>query len=114
MTHKSPVTTHILDTHLGTPAANVLVSLWYNNQGWQKVAEAHTNADGRITDWMEVTERKAGEYRIEFLVEDYFTQQGLVSLYPKVDIWFKIDSPDQHYHIPLLISANAFSTYRGS
>lgn len=113
--NKSAVTTHILDTHLGLPAADVEVSLWYEDEGqWLKIAQGTTNSDGRILDWMGDQPRQAGQYRIEFQTADYFAQQGLTCLYPKVDIWFNILTPEQHYHIPLLISANGFSTYRGS
>ena len=114
---KSVITTHILDTHRGRPAVDVNVVLfqWHAVDGeWVEIAQAKTNEDGRITDWLGSRKREAGLYRVEFDTAGYFEQQELATLYPKVDIHFQIDAPDEHYHIPLLLSANGYSTYRGS
>lgn len=115
MIMKSPITTHVLDTHLGKPAEGVEVSL-YRKQDNEliKIAEGKTNSDGRIIEWMKETERKAGEYQIRFETDDYFKKLGQKCFYPSVTIDFKIEAIDEHYHVPLLISAYGFSTYRGS
>ncbi|GGY36920.1 5-hydroxyisourate hydrolase [Bacterioplanes sanyensis] len=112
---KSVITTHILDTHKGRPAANVEVSLYqWQQDGWQHMASAQTDDDGRITDWLGDRQREQGLYRLTFATAEYFSHQGVISLYPQVDIHFQIENADEHYHIPLLLSANGYSTYRGS
>ena len=79
-----------------------------------KVAEGKTNADGRIVDWMGNAQREAGIYRITFDTDGYFKALGDSCFYPSVSIDFKLENPDEHYHVPLLISAHGYSTYRGS
>lgn len=112
---KSAITTHVLDTHLGKPAKGVPASLSrLDAPGWEVIAQGYTNDDGRITDWMGDTPREVGEYKVAFATGEYFADQELDCLYPEVVIYFTVREPDQHYHIPLLISANSYSTYRGS
>ena len=111
----SPITTHVLDTHLGRPAAGVAVTLFKKaDDNWQEIASGITNRDGRITDWLEGQERETGIYQIRFATAPYFENQGLTCFYPSVSIEFRLDDADQHYHVPLLISAHGMSTYRGS
>jgi 5-hydroxyisourate hydrolase len=112
---KSAITTHILDVNFGKPAANVDVAL-YRKEGYDfvKIAQDKTNADGRSVDWMGDSERQAGIYRVVFDTDGYFKQLGQACLYPAVTIDFRLTEPNKHYHIPLLLSANGFSTYRGS
>ena len=106
------ISTHILDTTLGRPASDVAVSLFYQNQ---LIAQAKTNADGRIsaTDFG-LSALQQGEYHLEFATQAYFDQLSTSTFFPKAVIYFQIDQLDSHYHIPLLISAFAYSTYRGS
>ncbi|NVK38480.1 MAG: hydroxyisourate hydrolase [Gammaproteobacteria bacterium] len=112
---KSAITTHILDVNLGKPAANVNVVLYKIESGDHiKIAESETNEDGRIIDWMGDAQREAGVYRITFDTDGYFNQLGERCFYPSVSIDFKIEYPAEHYHVPLLISAHGYSTYRGS
>ncbi|PHS63512.1 MAG: hydroxyisourate hydrolase [Thalassobium sp.] len=117
---KSVITTHILDTQRGRPAVGVEVTLYraagadISAPDWQHMATACTNDDGRIIDWLGDQQREKGLYRLVFACGDYYQQQGLSTLYPQVEIVFEIDAPDEHYHIPLLLSANGYSTYRGS
>ncbi len=107
----SPITTHVLDTAKGCPAADIAVTLEYsNNDEWQKIAHGSTDADGRIMDWMD-NGMQAGEYRITFNTDSYHNGQGF---FPSVAINFRIENPEQHYHVPLLLSPFSFSTYRGS
>ncbi len=107
----SPITTHVLDTAKGCPAANIEVSLEYLNQGnWQTVATGKTDTDGRIMDWMD-NAANTGEYRITFATAAYHLHKGF---FPSVCINFIIEKSDQHYHVPLLLSPFSFSTYRGS
>ncbi len=112
---KSPITTHILDTNLGKPAANVACVLFRKvDDQWTKIASGQTNSDGRIVDWMQETERKSGIYRIEFDTDGYFETLGQACFYPSVTIDFRIVATDEHYHVPLLLSPFGYSTYRGS
>lgn len=111
----SPITTHVLDTHLGRPAVGVPVSLFKKNgEVWQAVATGETNGDGRITDWLSGQSREAGIYKIVFDTDAYFNQQAITCFYPNVEITFRLTDVSAHYHVPLLISAHGMSTYRGS
>jgi len=111
----SHITTHILDTTKGRPAAGVaiILSLQHGNE-WDEIAKGVTNADGRITDLL----RKdlvlpEGIYKMKFDTKPYFEKQAVATFYPFVEIVFTITG-NEHYHIPLLISAYGYSTYRGS
>ena len=107
------ISTHILDTHLGQPASQVQVKL-FNAQG-QLLAQAETNLDGRVTaDAFALNDIQTGDYSLEFATQNYFQQQNLATFFPKAVIHFSIQNTAQHYHIPLLISPFAYSTYRGS
>ena len=107
----SPITTHVLDTAKGCPAENIKVILEFlENEKWLVIATGKTNEDGRIMDWME-QEAQKGHYRITFETAAYHNNRGF---FPSVMINFVIDNPQQHYHVPLLLSPFSFSTYRGS
>lgn len=112
----SPITTHVLDTAKGIPAENVPIQLesWINSE-WQLLARGSTNADGRLTNLLEPGSLAKGNYRISFDVEKYFSSQNIQSFfYHVVRIEFEILNPEQHYHVPLLLSPFGYSTYRGS
>ena len=112
-THKtiSPITTHVLDTAKGCPAAGIVVSLeMLKNDSWESVAKGVTDADGRIMEWMENV-AQVGQYRISFDTASYLQNNGF---FPSVTINFMIEHPEQHYHVPLLLSPYGYSTYRGS
>jgi len=107
----SPITTHILDTAKGCPAANIAVTLEVlTNNTWEAIAKGTSDADGRIMNWMDTPLQK-GQYRINFMTAPYHNNEGF---FPSVTINFTIDNPDQHYHVPLLLSPFSYSTYRGS
>lgn len=107
------ISTHILDTHLGKPAANVVVQL-LNAKG-DILATAPTNNDGRITaEAFGLSQIEAGDYSLDFAVADYFKSLYINTFFPKAVIHFTVENAAQHYHIPLLISAFSYSTYRGS
>ena len=103
------ISTHILDTHLGKPAPNVTVRLIYQNQ---LMSEGFTNQDGRIS--FNVQTLQAGHYKLIYDIAPYFSQHQLSTFFPEVCIQFYLDYLQEHYHIPLLISPYAYSTYRGS
>jgi 5-hydroxyisourate hydrolase len=109
------LSTHILDTALGRPAAGVaLVLSMQNGTMWDEVGRGTTDSDGRCRTLLGNADLSAANYRLRFETEPYFEAQKLTSLYPFVEITFAVRSPEQHHHIPLLISANGYTTYRGS
>ena len=108
----SRITTHVLDAVLGKPAADVVVLLERKvDAQWTPLAEGATDADGRCRDL--APDAAAGTYRLTFRVADYFARAGRSSLYPEVSITFETDG-QAHYHLPLLLSDNSYTTYRGS
>jgi 5-hydroxyisourate hydrolase len=110
------VSTHILDTAAGRPAAGVSVELSLRDDGrsWRSVETGVTDADGRIRF---AAETVSGVYRLTFATGLYFSNVGRVGFYPEVVITFStvtLEGPPGHYHVPLLLSPYAYSTYRGS
>ena len=99
------LSTHVLDTARGRPAAGVAIAL---RRDGAVVESAVTDADGRarLGDAL-----AAGEYELEFAVGDYFGSRDFLD---RVPIRFRIADPDAHYHVPLLVSPWAYTTYRGS
>ena len=111
----SQVTTHILDTTRGRPAAGVSITM-YEKTGteWIEVAGGITDHDGRIRDLLKPDiVLPFGTYKMHFAVKEYFSVHGTDAFYPFVDIVFDINSKE-HYHIPLLLNPFGYSTYRGS
>jgi len=111
----SHLTTHILDTTRGRPAAGVLVILTHpHGETWTELARGTTNQDGRIPDLLPASELlPAGVYKLTFQVQPYFERLGSAAFYPFVEIVFTISSAE-HYHVPLLLNPFGYSTYRGS
>jgi 5-hydroxyisourate hydrolase len=112
----SGITTHVLDTSRGRPAGGVPVTLEVETVGgWKTLGEGITNADGRIADLLDGDATiDAGIYRLTFDTATYFADNKIQSFYPQVSVVFKIEDPNQHYHVPLLLSPFGYSTYRGS
>lgn len=111
------ISTHILDLAAGRPAAGVRVRLYRAEPrtGWVRLAEADTDPDGRITELLPFgVELQNGDWRLRFEVGAYFDAKGQESFYPAVDIYFTVNRPDEHHHVPLLLSPFGYSTYRGS
>ena len=109
------LSTHVLDATSGKPAAGVGVLLEsFRDGGWAEVATGLTDDDGRLKEWLPGDLPGVGMHRLLFDTGAYFTRTGVESFYPAVTITFVIDAPDQHYHVPLLLSPFAYSTYRGS
>ena len=110
----SAVTTHVLDAALGRPAVAVAVQLQRpDGDGWAQIAAGATNADGRIPE-LGPDELEPGTYRLRFDTAAYFTATDRAGFYPEVTIVFSITPDGRHYHVPLLLSPYAYSTYRGS
>jgi 5-hydroxyisourate hydrolase len=111
----SPITTHVLDTNRGRPAAGVTVVLEkYDAGAWQPIGLAATNDDGRAPNLLPAGSLTAGRHRITFDTGAYFQKQSVEHFYPSVTIDFEVADPTQHYHVPLLLSPFGYSTYRGS
>jgi 5-hydroxyisourate hydrolase len=110
------VSTHILDAVAGAPARGVSVelSLRDDSRSWRSVETGVTDADGRI---LFAAETASGVYRLTFATGLYFSNRGLVGFYPEVVITFStvtFEETPGHFHVPLLLSPYAYSTYRGS
>jgi len=106
------VSTHVLDASVGQPAAGVFVSLGFlSAAGWEAVESGETDADGRHRFEAATS---AGTYRLVFGTGGYFAGRGVAAFYPEVTITFTVAAEAGHYHVPLLLSPFAYSTYRGS
>ena len=110
------ITTHVLDTSIGRPAAGIKVSLeaLSAGDGWTQVGFGTTDRDGRIRELIAeqaLTERR---YRLVFDTASYFQARGVQAFYPVVVVVFEVFHPNQHHHVPLLLSPYGYSTYRGS
>ena len=111
------LSTHVLDATTGRPAAGVQVRLEHaSDGGWTPAAHGQTDADGRLrlAGGGGGAEFEPGVYRITFATGPYFGARGTASFYPEVTITFEMTGRDDHYHVPLLLSPFAYSTYRGS
>ena len=114
------LTTHVLDTVHGEPAAGLRIELFVIDDGGRRVIrEVVTNADGRLEGpLLEGGDLYAGFYELVFHVGDYFrTRSGRLPAPPfleQVPVRFGVASPDEHYHVPLLVAPFGYTTYRGS
>jgi 5-hydroxyisourate hydrolase len=112
----SGITTHVLDTARGRPAAGVPVTLEAKTEGgWRVVGRGVTDADGRLRDLAPadfvLTE---GDYRLTFDTGSYFAAAGVGGFYTEVVVSFVVRDAASHYHVPLLLSPYGYTTYRGS
>ena len=80
---------------------------------WKQIATGKTDVNGRISNFLPGIEDNTGIYMLKFYTEPYFLKQGLKSIYPFVEVIFRIEGK-KHYHIPITMSANGYSTYRGN
>ena len=126
------ITTHVLDTARGKPAAGVPVRLeLWNGEGWDSLGNGATDADGRLRTLTSPGPVEPGRYRISFDTADYFAasagaapnasgepptpvEAGSAFFFPCVEIQFVVADGTAHYHVPLLLSPFGYSTYRGS
>lgn len=111
----SQLTTHILDTTKGKPAAGVSIVLYkYQNEEWIQLANGVTNEDGRIPDLLNKNAvLELGDYKLRFETQSYYQKDSIQSFYPFVEIVFQVTT-GEHYHVPLLLNPYGYSTYRGS
>jgi 5-hydroxyisourate hydrolase len=105
------LSTHVLDTSLGAPAAGITVVL--ESAGGEGIGDGVTDADGRIAA-IGPERLDAGDYRLRFASGGYFAARGVSAFYPEVVVVFTVADADQHYHVPVLLNPFGYSTYRGS
>jgi 5-hydroxyisourate hydrolase len=112
----SAITTHVLDTARGCPAAGIAVKLEVRaGDGWKLLGQGRTDANGRSHALLPENARlEPGTYRLVFDVGAYFASQQTETFYETIPIVFVIRRPEAHYHVPLLVSPYGYSTYRGS
>lgn len=108
----STISTHVLDTVLGKPAAEISLRLEkQEGGGWVEISAGVTGADGRCRDL--ARDAQPGVYRLTFATGNYLQRNGRTGIYPEISITFTCTS-EAHYHLPLLLSDNSYTTYRGS
>jgi 5-hydroxyisourate hydrolase len=110
----SPITTHVLDTARGLPAADMEVTLERGSatgEPWTHIGSGRTDADGRLADLG--SPPAPGRYRLRFDSGAYYAAAGTQGFFPEVTIQFTVERPDDHHHVPLLLSPFGYSTYRG-
>jgi 5-hydroxyisourate hydrolase len=113
----SRISTHVLDTAKGKPAPGVPVRLEFQDSSgkWSLLGSAKTDQDGRCAQLLPENKTLAeGVYRLAFDTATYFAASGENGLYPAVEILFRVRNGESHFHIPLLLSPNGYTTYRGS
>ncbi len=110
------ITTHVLDTSKGKPAARVAVTLdRQTGDGWTRVGAGTTDDDGRLRTLMpEGVAFVEGTYKLTFDTRGYARDGGAECFFPEVSIVFDVRDATQHHHVPLLLSPFGYSTYRGS
>jgi 5-hydroxyisourate hydrolase len=112
------LSTHVLDAARGRPAGGLEVTLTHaDGAGRTRIASGPTDADGRYRfadDGGDDAVLAPGTYAISFDTGGYFTATGQTGFYPEVTVTFHVTDPGAHYHVPLLLSPYAYSTYRGS
>ena len=111
------ISTHVLDLVHGKPAKGVPVRLEKQDAAgdWRLMTRARTDQDGRCAQLLPSGENLSrGAYRLSFDTGNYFALQKIDTLYPAVEVMFQVRDGESHFHIPLLLSPNGFTTYRGS
>lgn len=113
----SGISTHILDTSRGTAAAGVDVTLEREDAPgrWTAVHSATTDADGRVKALLPAgAALVAATYRLRFETGAYFAAKGVATFFPRIEVVFVVADTSRHHHVPLLVSAFGYSTYRGT
>jgi 5-hydroxyisourate hydrolase len=113
----SKLSSHVLDTSRGLPAAGIWLSLDVRNPDgtWRRLGAGVTDDDGRCRTLLAADAGlPAAVYRLEFEVGSYFAGLGVDAFFPSVIIVFEVRDADRHHHVPLLLSPFGYSTYRGS
>lgn len=109
------LSTHVLDTAAGRPAHGVSVRCEVQDgDGWRLLTRGRTDRDGRISDLVPRGSLSAGIHRISFATGEWAAANAMASFYPEVAVVFEVADPEEHHHVPLLLSPYGYSTYRGS
>eukprot|EP00093_Oithona_nana_P002333 02333.XXX_24899_24299_1 [CDS] Oithona nana genome sequencing. len=115
--HPDPISSHVLDTSTGLPAAGISITfakLDPVSSQWIPICQKKANGDGRASAFLTWEEILPMTYRMRFDIQDYFKTSNVDTFYPYAEVVFQIKDPKAHYHIPLLLSPYGYSTYRGS
>lgn len=110
------LSTHILDITEGLPAENVTIKLEKMNtetKAWDYVSEKKTNESGRINEFLPSETNNKGIYKFTFYTKEYFSSKQVETFYPFIEVTFEIKG-ENHFHVPITLSAYGYSTYRGS
>jgi 5-hydroxyisourate hydrolase len=110
------LSSHILDVSKGTPVSGVTIKLEQYNEKtklWSFVDEKQTDENGRITDFLNSQKSNLGIYKLTYFTADYFKKNGTDSFYPFIEVVFQIKNQN-HYHVPITLSAYGYATYRGN
>ena len=110
------LSSHILDVSKGMPANGVTIKLEkFNEQTktWSFVDEKITDTNGRIADFLSSEKSNVGIYKLTYFTSDYFKKNNTDSFYPFIEVVFQIKD-ENHYHVPITLSAYGYSTYRGN
>ena len=108
----SRLSTHVLDTASGRPAAGVAVTATVRKaETWVVVGRGVTDGDGRIGDVLAGEALEAAVYRLTFATAAHL---GPEAFYPEVVVTFRVTAPAEHHHVPVLLSPFGYTTYRGS
>ena len=112
----SKISTHVLDTERGNPVSGMEITLFKIVEGERiQLSKECTNQHGRVDDLCSLDRvLESGAYCLHFFTETYFLQGRSSVFYPYVEVVFNIDSGQENYHIPLILSSFGYSTYRGS
>jgi 5-hydroxyisourate hydrolase len=111
----SSITTHVLDTSLGKPAAALAVSLDVcDGDSWRELGQGVTDADGRLRTFSPEVALSLGSYRLNFETAAYFRATSREAFFEHVTLEFRVVDASQHYHVPLLLTPFGYTTYRGT
>ena len=110
------LSTHVLDLTRGAPAVGMEIELWSLTETPAQLKVVVTDADGRTSaPLLSGDEMRAGDYQLVFKIKDYFAAQGVsATFFVYAAVFFRIEDPSASYHVPLLVTPWAYSTYRGS
>jgi 5-hydroxyisourate hydrolase len=110
------LSTHVLDLTTGRPAAGMEIELWHLGEQPAQLKVVTTNADGRTDEpLLSGPDVRAADYQLVFKIKDYFAARGVdVTFFVYAAVFFRVTDPTASYHVPLLVTPWAYSTYRGS
>lgn len=110
------LSTHVLDLTRGMPAVGMEIELWSLTESPAQLKVVVTNSEGRTDEpLLSGDELRPGDYQLVFKIKDYFATQGVsATFFVYAAVFFRVEDPGASYHVPLLVTPWAYSTYRGS